>query len=152
MKTIILQRIRQQAKATFGTLTINGDIVATLEDQIRSTKIHGETAIPAGTYQLELRNEGGKTKKYARRFPDMHQGMIWLRYVPDFTYVYIHIGNFVDDTEGCILVGERARTRSLQSSTKAYLRIYPKIARMIKEEGCQIIIKDDFNDGVQKDV
>lgn len=148
MNTITLQRVRQRAKGTFGILTINGDVVATLEDQIRDEKVHGETAIPAGTYKLELRNEGGKTKHYAKRFPEMHKGMIWLRNVPDFTYVYIHIGNFVEDTEGCILVGERARTRSLQSSTKAYQRIYPKIVKMI-EEGCQITIKDDFNNGVQ---
>jgi hypothetical protein len=142
MNTITLQRVRQAAKATFGTLTINGDIVATLEDMIREEKVYGETAIPAGTYQLELRNEGGKTLTYAKRFPKMHKGMIWLRNVPNFTYVYIHIGNFPDDTEGCILVGEKARSRSLQSSTSAYKRIYPKIVKMIESEGCEIIIKD----------
>jgi hypothetical protein len=142
MKTIYLQRVRQHAKATFGTLTIGGDIVATLEDEIREVKVHGETAIPAGTYKLTLRNAGGKTKRYAKRFPEMHKGMIWLRDVPNFTYVYIHIGNFVEDTEGCILVGWRARTRSLQSSTKAYMRIYPKIVKMIEDEGCQIMVLD----------
>lgn len=144
VNTIILQRVRQSANATFGILTIGGVVVATLEDMMRDEKVYGETAIPAGTYKLELRNEGSKTKHYAKRFPKMHKGMIWLRDVPNFTYVYIHIGNFPQDTEGCILVGEKARSRSLQSSTKAYKRIYPKIAKMIQDKGCQIIIKDDL--------
>jgi hypothetical protein len=120
-------------------------IVATLEDEIRATKIACLTAIPKGTYKLELRNEGKMTRRYAKRFPDVHKGMIWLRNVPGYTFVYIHIGNFVEDTDGCILVGERARSRSLQSSTSAYLKIYPKIVKMIEEEGCQIVIRDDFN-------
>ena len=125
--------------------------MATLEDPLRPVKIDGISAIPAGTYELKLRNEGTKTKHYAKKFPDMHKGMIWLQNVPGFTYVYIHIGNYPTDTEGCILVGMRAKQRMIQSSTDAYKRIYPKIAKMIETEGCQLIIRDDNNGDKERD-
>jgi len=142
MKTITLQRSRNEDTVTIGLLRIGKSVVATLEDPVRDTKIYGETAIPAGCYTLELRNEGGKTKRYEKRFPDMHKGMIWLRDVPNFTYVYIHIGNYAKDTDGCILVGEKANKSSISNSTKAYKRLYPKIVKMIESEGCQIEIID----------
>ena len=38
---------------TFGALSVNGIYECrTLEDQVRDKKIHGETAIPAGTYEV----------------------------------------------------------------------------------------------------
>lgn len=142
MKTITLQRMRAADSSTIGVLTVCCGKYATLEDEVRGTKIYGETAIPAGTYELKLRNAGGKTLRYERKFPDMHKGMIWLQDVPGFTWVYIHIGNFPEDTEGCILVGTKAATNHIESSTAAYKKVYPKIVDMIEEEGCQIVITD----------
>ena len=37
-------------------------------------KVYGETRIPAGTYKLKLRTEGGYHQKYSKRFPDIHRG------------------------------------------------------------------------------
>ncbi len=141
MNTIILQRVRSEEDCTIGILTVDGSKYATLEDAIRPVKIAGITAIPAGTYELKLRNQGGMTVRYGRKFPSMHKGMIWLRDVPNFKWVYIHIGNFPEDTEGCILVGMRARKHSVLLSAKAYKRMYSKIAKMIESKGCQITIK-----------
>lgn len=145
METITLLRLRADDKATIGLMKVGSIIVATLEDPVREKKIFGDTAIPVGRYDLLLRNEGGKTLRYAERFPEMHKGMIWLQNVKNFTYVYIHIGNYPKDTLGCILVGERAKQSSLESSTSAYKRIYPVIVEMIQDKGCQLIIKDDTN-------
>jgi hypothetical protein len=74
----------------------------TLEDEVRDgPKVPGETAIPSGyIYDVTPRTTGGMTQRYAERFPDLHQGMAWLRDVPGFAYVYIHVGNTDDDTEG----------------------------------------------------
>jgi hypothetical protein len=64
----------------------------------------------------------------------MHKGMLWLRDVPGFEWVYIHIGNTDDDTEGCILVGETIDYESgfMGRSVKAYRYIYPLIATAIE--------------------
>ena len=149
MNEITLNRMRRGPDNVIGTLSFGGHIFATLEDPIRRRKIPGVTAIPAGTYDLSLRNEGGMTKRYAKKFPDMHKGMIWLRDVPDFKYVYIHIGNYPKDTEGCILVGTRAKQEMIVGSTDAYRRMYPLVVKMIEEKGCQITIRDDFSNGAR---
>jgi hypothetical protein len=95
-------------------------------------KVPGETRIPAGTYQIKLRPEGGMNAKYAARFPADHRGMLWLQDVPGFEWVYIHIGNTDDDTLGCILVGDTANIEgTLARSEQAYRRIYGTISNAI---------------------
>lgn len=119
-----------------------GDIpVYTLEDAKRPHKIYGETCIPAGTYKLELRNVGGMTQRYARRYK-FHRGMIWLRHVSLFEWVYIHVGNTSTDTLGCILVGFTSGKDFIGRSRDAYKAIYETIANAIDSpEGCTITIK-----------
>ena len=115
--------------------------VFTLEDPKRETKVKGITCIPAGIYKLALRTQGGMTKRYAGRFPKTHRGMIWLQDVPNFKYVYIHIGNYPEDTEGCVLVGNLPGKDAVHQSRIAYETIYPTIADAIEsEEGCTIEI------------
>ncbi len=117
----------------------------TCEDAFQEMKVPGKTRIPAGRYEIKLRNEGGMSGRYGRLFPQMHRGMLWLQDVPDFTYVYIHVGNTNDDTEGCILVGEdRSETwRKVCNSKLAYLRIYPQIAQAVElGGGAWITIRD----------
>lgn len=103
----------------------------TLGDEHRTVKVFGETRIPAGTYPIELRADerSDMHKKYAARYPDIHRGMLWLRDVPNFTFIYIHVGNDDDDTAGCILVGlgANAGTMTIQSSVKAYRRLYEAV-------------------------
>lgn len=108
----------------------------TLEDEYRARKVAGETRIPAGTYKVTLRTIGGKNARYAKRFPDMHKGMLWVRNVPGFKYILIHIGNDEDDTEGCLLVGNSVTENLvgvgiIGASKNAYSRIYPLIADRI---------------------
>ena len=98
----------------------------TCEDEHRDIKISGETRISAGTYEINLRDEGGMTKRYAKKF-DFHQGMLWLQDVPGFQFIYIHIGNNEKNTAGCILVGLGASCRNgntVQDSTLAYTDLY----------------------------
>jgi hypothetical protein len=105
------------------------------EDEKREVKIKGETRIPVGTYKIELRDEGGMTKRYEAKFPGLHRGMLWLRHVPGFEWVYIHIGNTDDHTEGCLLVGYGAnRTNgenTVSRSTDAYKDLYKIILSAI---------------------
>lgn len=124
----------------------------TLEDEWHPEKIHGETRIPDGTYEIKLRKTGGFHQRYSERFPDIHKGMLWLQNVPGFEYILIHIGNFDDNTEGCILVGDSARENVTQDgyvgdSTKAYKRIYPPIAEAL-ERGEEVIISVVSMEGI----
>jgi len=125
-------------KSTSSIMRIDGEFECfTLEDTFRQNgkKIFGQTCIPAGIYDIILRNEGGKNSRYKTyaSIKDIHRGMLWLQDVEKFEWIYIHIGNFVDDTLGCILVGESPEPRDdyLQDSKVAYLRLYKKIISAI---------------------
>ena len=108
----------------------------TLEDPYQPHKIYGNTRIPEGKYKIELRMEGGMHKKYTARYHSMHKGMLWIKEVPNFEYIYIHIGNTPMDTKGCLLVGNRPslfyhQCNFLGESASAYKTIYPDIANAI---------------------
>ena len=60
----------------------------TLEDEQRDVKVWGETRIPAGTYKLKLRTEGGFHNRYKTKYASMHKGMIWVQDVPGFEYIF----------------------------------------------------------------
>ena len=108
-----------------------------LEDEYRSIKKVGKTRIPAGDYQLILRKEGLLHEKYNKKFPIMHNGMLWIIGLETFEYVYLHIGNTSKDTMGCPLVGDSVfqnitQNGRIEQSVAAYQRIYPEIASAIE--------------------
>lgn len=141
---IQLVRLKDDGRETIGTLYINGTFECfTLEDTYNEPKVYGRTRIPSGDYDIKLRTEGGMTGKYSNKFP-FHKGMLWLQNVNDFKYVYIHIGNNEDDTDGCILLGNTADITndrmSVGGSALAYVGLYPKIAKAI-EDGEEVTIQ-----------
>lgn len=110
----------------------------TLEDEFRTKKVYNETRIPANRYEIEFRTVGGFHQKYSQKFGDTHKGMLWIRNVPGFKYVLIHIGNKDDDTAGCLLVGDTSIQNITEegfigNSTAAYNRIYPVIASELEQ-------------------
>lgn len=71
--------------------------------QIKARKVKGKTAIPRGTYKIQLRiSPSFKDKWYAKPFGGK---MPYLQDVPGFEGVMLHPGNTPDDTSGCILPG-----------------------------------------------
>ena len=118
----------------------------TLEDEYREEKVYGETRIPNGKYELGLRKVGGYNKKYTKRFPKIHKGMLQVLDVPNFEYILIHCGNTDEHTAGCLLVGDSQENNQIQKdgfigkSTQAYKRIYPSIAKAL-ERGEKVTIK-----------
>lgn len=112
-------------ESTAGVVRVDGEVQCfTLEDQHQAVKVPGETRIPAGTYRVSLRKEGGMHSRYADRY-SWHRGMLWLRDVPGFEYVLIHPGNTERDTAGCILVGDGLLIGGeLSQSLAAYRRLY----------------------------
>ncbi|MEL7531423.1 MAG: DUF5675 family protein [Bacteroidota bacterium] len=125
---------------TLGKLYIDGKFVAyTLEDEKREVKKKHDTCIPPGKYKLSFRTVGGFHDRYKndKRFKDFHIGMLWVRDVPNFQFILIHVGNTDKDTSGCLLVGlepDRRRESSLEEkrmivgSGAAYKKVYPIIA------------------------
>lgn len=63
-------------------------------EAIKATKVHSQTAIPIGRYQLIMRYSVSKKMWVA-----------WFQNVPGFTYIYMHPGNWIKDTLGCVLPG-----------------------------------------------
>jgi hypothetical protein len=113
-----------------------------LEDERRLTKVHGETCIPVGTYEIKLRAEGGMHERYRARFPDLHRGMLWLQDVPGFQWVYYHIGNRHPETLGCPLTGDLPVILpdgefEVARSEVAYRRFYAKVLAAL-DSGAQV--------------
>lgn len=147
MHKLTLERLSSNDNSTGGALFLDGMFICfTCEDAHHEAKIVGETRIPAGTYRITLRNSGGLTKRYAARYPDIHKGMLWLRDVPGFEWIYIHVGNTHRHTEGCVLIGERALCKpgknAVYSSALAYRRLYPILAEAAANDELEIEIID----------
>lgn len=145
-------RYSSQKEDTLGLLfdVTNGRefLCYTLEDEFRTKKVFKETRIPAGTYKIKLRTEGGHHQRYSKKFASIHKGMLWLQDVPNFKWILIHIGNTDDDTAGCLLVGNGVNQNvteegRLRDSTSAYKRIYLHILEAIdRGEEIEITYKD----------
>jgi len=109
-------------------------ICYTLEDEIREVKIKGETAIPAGKFEIKKRQLGESRldSRYSKRF-DFYEGQLWLQDVPNFTYVYLHCGNREDQTDGCPLVGLTRWAKTVGNSRDAYRKLYPLINDLLND-------------------
>ena len=141
MKLKVL-RFSSQEDSTSGLLFEDTDLglrflCYTLEDEYRKEKVYAETRIPAGKYNLTLREVGGFHSRYKKKFPDIHKGMLWVRDVPNFEYILIHCGNTDNQTAGCLLLGDSQQSNIVSkdgfigSSNQAYKRVYPIIAKKL---------------------
>lgn len=150
-----VQRFSSQSNSTLGMLFDVTEtpifLCYTLEDEFREVKVSGETRIPSGTYNVTLRTEGGFYERYTEKFgADFNKGMLWVRDVPNFEYILIHIGNTDLDSAGCLLVGD-SQTQNITkngfigSSTDAYKRVYPQIADVLVNGGEVCITYVDYD-------
>lgn len=125
-----IQLVAQTDTSTLSACTIEGKFQNWfLEDGFNLTKIPGKTRIPPGTYQI-VKHTSGKffeahRKKWGHGFVPMLAG------VPNYSFILIHPGNDVDDTEGCLLPGMSAHFSAggfmVSYSTDAYLSLFAKI-------------------------
>lgn len=148
---LLLKRFTSDEQSTLGIMYVNGiKECVTLEDEKRTIKVPGETRIPAGRYEVKFRKvDSGLTLKYRQRFPAWFQYHLELQGVPDFQYVYIHIGNTEKETDGCILVGKgytinKNGADTISQSTAAYEQLYRKVSTALNRgERVFITVQDN---------
>lgn len=135
---ITVKRIAKRASYTIGKMYIDGKYFCdTCEDtdrgltqymstnEIRRKKIHGKTAIPSGTYKVDMNTISPKynnpnryfyVKKYKAKMPRLLN-------VPGFSGILLHAGTTAADTDGCILVGENSKKGMVLNSQKTWTKL-----------------------------
>lgn len=120
---------------TIGILFINGEkFCNTLEDkdrgltdkmteaEIKKIKVYGETAIPTGTYKVEMTY----SQKYKKIMPE-------LKNVKGYSGIRIHSGNTAKDSLGCLLLGENKEVGKVVNSRVTCDKFYAKVNEAIKK-------------------
>lgn len=127
-----LERTWCGAACTIGSLYLDAQFECfTLEDVERGTnqddvaqwKVHGESAIPYGTYNVTIT----PSNRFKRDLPLVEN-------VPGFEGIRIHPGNTAEDTDGCILVGRTKGPAFVGESKAAFAALFDKI-RLALDEG-----------------
>lgn len=117
--------------STIGRLYADDEFLCyTLENHWEDNKPR-ISCVPADKYFIE-------TKTYGRFYESYKHPIVKLKNVPDRTEILIHIGNYPEDTLGCILVGSTTAKDAVWNSKKTYNDIYPVIsqAEMIEIVNC----------------
>ena len=128
-----LERVIKTDTYTIGNLSIDDEFFCNvLEDTCRivdndcSMKIYGQTAIPEGTYDVELI----WWKKHHNFYPHIKD-------VPCFIGIMIHGGNTAKDTEGCLLVGEQKTEPGTIGNCAVYMDL---LREKLKDQTVKITI------------
>jgi Family of unknown function (DUF5675) len=142
-------RVAQGKNSTLSQLYINEIFQCyLLEDKIRAEKIASETAIPTGVFSLKLNTYGAKNVDYKKAFGKLHEGMIEIASLPNYSSVYIHSGNTIIQTAGCPLCGFGFQFANgdflVSQSIAAYKMIYPKLVTIAKNSSNKFSIENNF--------
>lgn len=132
---LLLKRIAKKDTYTIGKLYVDGKYVAdTLEDkdrglrqdmsleEIKKIKVYGQTAIPTGTYKIDMNTVSPKFKN--RSWAKPWEGKLpRLRDVPGYEGVLLHVGNQAQDSLGCVLVGQNKVKGQVINSTATFSKL-----------------------------
>jgi len=143
--TLIHKRMYHDDNHTMGFIIFdNGKINYILEDTKRDIKVAGETRIPAGLYEIKQRKEESRlTMKYRANYEWFQDWHLQLQNVPNFKYVYDHIGNYDTNTDGCRLHGlypSNPRTGEddmVKRSQDAFIDYYRYVTKLL-ESGTKV--------------
>lgn len=135
MKLELIRRYRKSGY-TIGRLYVDGVYFCdTLEDKDRGLtsamtqyevlvrKVKGKTAIPTGTYFVDMKTVSPKFK--LRKWAKAYGGRVpRLQGVRGFDGILIHPGNTAADTDGCILVGKNKVKGKVVDSVETYTQLF----------------------------
>jgi hypothetical protein len=125
MKLKLVRKYRKE-NYTIGKLYVDGVYFCdTIEDKDRGLddamglaeimvkKRYGETAIPYGTYKVEITY----SPKYKKLMPEVKN-------VKGFSGIRIHSGNTAKDTLGCLIIGRNTQVGMVTESRKTYNKLF----------------------------
>ncbi len=116
---INLTRSNSSKYGTFGTLSLDGIKMSTLEPVV--------PVIPTGDYLVTITY----SPKFSNKKPyDKYEGVPLVNGVSGHEGIRIHIGNYVSDTNGCIMVGSSHDGTLLLNSKKAYCNLMLKMSQI----------------------
>lgn len=123
---LTLRRIAFRDTYTIGKLYIDGVYFSdTVEDkdrglddsmtveEILKRKVYGETAIPYGTYEVQITY----SPKYKKMMP-------LLLNVKGYSGIRIHSGNTAKDSLGCLIVGRNTKVGMVTESRVTYNKLF----------------------------
>lgn len=151
---LLITRNYKKNKYTIGKLYINNKLFCdTLEDtdrsltsdmnesQIKNLKVYGETAIPTGTYIIDLNTISPKFKDKSWAKP--YGGKVpRLLNVKGFNGILIHPGSTHKDSSGCILIGLNTKVGMVTNSTEYFHKLMKELLEAkLKGKNITVTIK-----------
>lgn len=149
---LLLDRKYKNETYTIGNLYVDGEwFCNTLEDkdrglsqtmpleEIKRTKVYGETAIPTGRFAVRMDIVSPKyngVKWYKDNFGGR---MPRLESVKGFSGILIHSGNTALDSNGCILVGMNKAKGKVLDSRATFQKLW-KVLEQARKEGKTIYL------------
>lgn len=138
---IKVKRNWKKEKYTIGCLYIDDEFICnTIEDtdrgltqsmseeEIKSKKIYGQTAIPTGRYKV-LMNVVSPKFSQKEFYMNVCKGKVpRLEGVKGFSGILIHSAATADNVEGCIGVGFNTEIGRLTSIKEAFEKVYSKLS------------------------
>lgn len=133
---LFLKRIAKKKEYTIGKLYIdNVYFCDTIEDtdrgldqsmteqQVRSIKIPGKTAIPTGTYKINMNIVSSKFGSNPFYKQACNGKLPRLMAVVGYQGVLIHAGNTQCDSSGCLLVGKNKKVGMVIESKETFAKL-----------------------------
>lgn len=149
---LLLDRKYKNETYTIGNLYVDGEwFCNSLEDkdrglsqtmpleEIKRTKVYGETAIPTGRYEVSM-NVVSPKYNGVKWYKDNFGGrMPRLESVKGFSGILIHSGNTALDSNGCILVGMNKAKGKVLDSRATFQKLW-KILEQARKAGKTIYL------------
>lgn len=149
---LLVKRVARRDEYTIGRLYINGvkfsDVLEDCDrgltqdmplEEIKAKKVYGKTAIPTGTYEIDMNTVSPKFQ--ARSWAKPYGGKIpRILNVPGYEGILIHPFNSAAESLGCIGVGNNSIKGMITDSSRTFMSLMSKYLLPAKLRGEKITI------------